>query len=338
MPRFFGEDSISSAMPWVPLVHTDEDLEKQLALLAELLEVDTTKAISVTDSTLMDFVFAVAKQAAASVPLLQRPSTPAALLSLYDGACGSVVLLACLARVTGDAVIHAQTLTMCNLLLARVIELEAGASVVPYPGGYSGLTGVLVALSQCGALLAEPVLCLSAIDAMVTRVGSSATTAAILQDTIFDVMDGSAGLILGLCVMLEHCSGLPADMVSPEDLRCRQACLRTALELAADHVVASATPAAQSTPVCGRVSGGPHDAVCWYRMGSGTREVFTGFSHGGTGIAFALRRAFAIIGKPAYAAFASKGEAFEDLHFNAGCVTLVVLTMMLSAQGEMRVL
>ncbi|PWC31955.1 lanthionine synthetase LanC family protein, partial [Azospirillum sp. TSO22-1] len=150
------------------------------------------------------------------------------------------------------------------------------------PGYGCGIGGTIAALSWCAGLLEMPALlddALALADATAAALGAGSA--------VPDVMDGAAGLALGLAALRRH---RPQDTALAAALTaCGTAVLR-----------ASRAPAP-----------GLRDWPDRRRPGH------AGLSHGAAGIATALAHVHAATGEPAWASAAAEAVAYEDTLFDA---------------------
>ena len=195
---------------------------------------------------------------------------------LHSGTAGIGLFLAALGARTGET----RFADLGRAALASPLELAHRWNGPVSLGAVTGIGSLLYAFTRAGALLGCEELLEGA--AMASR---GITTEAIAQDTVFDVMAGSAGSILAL---------LAYQRVTGDE---------TALERAL---------------ACGR-----HLLAHRIDMGRGMRtwksiseRPLCGFSHGASGIAYALVKLHAATGEPAFREAALEAIAYERACFD----------------------
>lgn len=198
-------------------------------------------------------------------------------MHLYDGHAGVALFLAYLGKVAGER--RYTDLAAATLATLRVQVAEQRATFY-HPGGFSGWGGIIYALTQLGALWQAPALWQEA--ALLAEVAVSR----LEKDDQFDVIGGAAGLI-GALAALWRCTD--------------DASLAGYVAHAADHLVASARPQAEG--------------VGWIVPHMGGRPL-AGFSHGTSGIAWALLLAAGITGKERYRDVALAALRYERTLFD----------------------
>ncbi|MFJ9949455.1 type 2 lanthipeptide synthetase LanM family protein [Kitasatospora sp. NPDC091207] len=180
---------------------------------------------------------------------------------LYSGTAGVVLFLDQLARVGGDRE-HRRAATAAEATLRRQVRRRAGRLT----GGLAGTGGLLYTLAQLAAHRAghDPELDELA-DLLVAR---AAATAA--EDVHYDLLAGSAGTIGGLAAWA---AVRPGPAVTDALARC------------AERLVEQARPH-------------PEGGVGWLpaSLAGAASRPLAGFAHGGSGIAWALARAGALLG------------------------------------------
>ncbi|MDA8018368.1 MAG: type 2 lantipeptide synthetase LanM family protein [Thermoanaerobaculia bacterium] len=176
--------------------------------------------------------------------------------SLYGGQAGVTLFLGCLGEVTGDPAARLLARQSCETLLRRVAAEDAEVSI----GAFTGTVGLAYTLDQLAALWGDAALRRTALD-LVARLGPR-----IAADNSFDVISGSAGVILALSAMRRGSDDLVLESLAKQ---------------AAQRLVAAAVDLPRG---CG-----------WYTTDE-AEEPLAGFSHGAGGIAAALFEAAAITG------------------------------------------
>jgi type 2 lantibiotic biosynthesis protein LanM len=205
-----------------------------------------------------------------------QPSGP----ELYDGAAGIAIFFAALERVTGGGYrdLALGTLQPLRRELQQYGDRAARHSSI---GGASGLGSMVYAFVAVARFL-------DAFDLLsdAHAVARLITDERISNDRSLDVIQGSAGAILGLLSLYE---------VDP-DRRLLDAALRTGEHLLQSRQESAAGPRA------------------WPTVGE---KLLTGFSHGAAGIAYALLRLYRATGDGAFLQAAEEGVAYEDIVFDS---------------------
>jgi type 2 lantibiotic biosynthesis protein LanM len=220
------------------------------------------------------------------VPEAQRKQLRPIGGSLYDGDSGVALFFGSLAKVTGDRRWAEAALKALANTRKRIDYLAT-----PGPGfesrqidigGATGIASIAYALAKVGCLIADRELIEDA-----ARAIESIDPGLVAADPYFDVISGSAGALLG---------ALAVHQIRPGDGR--------ALAIAdrcGQHLLAS------------RVStDGGH--LAWATLDA---RRLTGFSHGASGIAYALARLWRVTGDPAYRDAVATAFAYEDALFDA---------------------
>lgn len=206
--------------------------------------------------------------------------------SLYEGRVGIGVFLAALDRVLDDE----QYGTLARETASPMLEAIDGDTFENDPlsvrnpprpvGGAVGLGSVVYGLTKMGELLEDPAYYRRA-----TRVAELVDDDRIAEDDQYDVLQGSAGAVLGLLSLYEATGD--GDVLE----RARRA---------GEHLLANTTdrdgvptwaPTAVGRPVCG-------------------------FSHGTAGIAYALTRLEVATGESQFGAVAVESLEFERRQFD----------------------
>lgn len=203
--------------------------------------------------------------------------TEADCISLYSGLPGIAVFLA----QAHERLRHAELRTASEAAARRFVRAVSHVPTAVGPGGYVGMGGVLFALVTLGRTLNQS-----------TYFETAATFAATIQlewlrsQEEFDVFSGAAGLVLGLAALLDA----TGDSGVAETLR-----------IVATYVADNATPVDRR-------------AVHW---GTRRRPPLCGFSHGNAGVAWALMRAWSLLGDDCLRTAALRGLEFERRQFDA---------------------
>jgi type 2 lantibiotic biosynthesis protein LanM len=201
--------------------------------------------------------------------------------NLYSGSMGLAFFLAGAAKVGKDAALADLAAAAIRPVLGAIETDLDGLLRYGTVGGGNGLGSVVYGLASIADFLPGHKIAAEAIEAAIACT-DRIDAALLARDRKFDVIFGSAGLLLGLA-KLHRVSG-DAGVVK-------------AIALTADHLLAN------------RNSDG---LVPTYE---GT--VVTGASHGSSGIALALMRAYAATGDARYREAAMVHVAFEEALFDA---------------------
>ena len=193
-------------------------------------------------------------------------------MHLYDGHAGVAFFLAYLGEATGEA--RYTELAHETLATLRVQVAQQRATFF-YPGGFNGWGGIIYLLAHLGALWREPALWDEAAEL------AALAAARVEQDRQFDIIGGAAGYIGAIAALW----------------RCRpDSSLVAFVAQAADHLLAHAQPQAQG--------------IGWIVPAMGERAL-AGFSHGASGIAWALALAAEVTGDARYRAAAGAALQYE---------------------------
>lgn len=207
---------------------------------------------------------------------------------IYEGAVGIALLLGACERVVGSGRwrdVALRILSPVRQTLARLTDGGAKASDAQFPlGGFAGLGSLIYGFLLLADWAGEPGLRSEAVAAT-----QLVTPERIAGDERFDLMSGSAGLILALLAVEQE---LRMGRVhgprgsSPLDLAI--AC--------GEHLLAHQTSHEDLPPA-------------W--PGPAGRPPLTGFAHGATGICYALLRLYALSGVDDFRRAALTGFEFE---------------------------
>lgn len=203
--------------------------------------------------------------------------------TLYDGTAGVALFLGALDTALGGGSRFgavAESALRPILASSDVSNRWERAATV---GGAMGIGSVLYGLSRTGLAMGRPEY-----DAEARRAAAQITPERIQSDTGFDVCVGSAGALLTLVALYESGGG--------DDLIARA-------RVAADHLLDHRV----EDPVSG--------LRAWPTLDG---KLLTGFSHGASGIAYALLRLYRVTGDDDLRAAAREGFAYEtDLYVPA---------------------
>ncbi len=199
---------------------------------------------------------------------------------LYGGACGVAVFLAAAAKIAGRAGYRELALgavqPLRRELRTRGDRLARDVGI----GGAAGLGGVVYALTRMADLVDDSSLLEDA-----KQIALLITAERIAADTSLDVIDGSAGAILGLCALY--------DVTGDQEVAERaMAC--------GGHLLTART-----------ASGAVYRA--WATVDG---KLLAGFSHGAAGIAYALLRLYELTRDPALLQAAREAIAYERSVFS----------------------
>ncbi|HEY1348253.1 MAG TPA: type 2 lanthipeptide synthetase LanM family protein [Ktedonobacteraceae bacterium] len=201
-------------------------------------------------------------------------------LDLYDGLPGIALFLASLSALTGEERYQSlarQALSTLRGLVAEGREQPVALGV----GAFSGWGSVIYTLSHLGHLWHEPALYQEAAEIV------QLLPAALVHDTMLDVVGGAAGCIAAL---LSLYSVAPSEQIRQMAISC------------GDHLREQARP----MPVgCGWII-------------KGEQEPLTGFAHGNAGIALSLLRLWALSGAERFRHLALAALAYERSLFLPG--------------------
>ncbi|HAZ44442.1 MAG TPA: type 2 lantipeptide synthetase LanM [Cyanobacteria bacterium UBA11369] len=200
--------------------------------------------------------------------------------NLYDGSCGIALFLAALEKVSNGA--GFRNLALGALQPFRQDLWDSTAAYIPTTmgiGGASGCGSIIYGLVRVSQFLEEPTLLKDA-----KRLACLITPAVIAADQTFDIISGSAGLILGLLALHD----ISADTeVLEQAITCGHHLL--------NHRVASDS-----------------GYRTWIALDG---KLLTGFSHGAAGIAYALLRLYQATGEAAFLDAAQEAIAYEGSVF-----------------------
>lgn len=200
------------------------------------------------------------------------------LEDLYAGVSGVALFLGYFGAVAGDE--RATALARCALgtLRARLERTRAGMRCI---GGFNGIGGIAYAFTHLGALWSDESLLADAAEL------ARAVREHLAADQDLDVIGGAAGALLAL-LGLHACTG-------------DEAALATAKECG-ERLLALARPMPVGVGWLSRIE---------------TERPITGFSHGGSGIAFALLRLARATGDGRFRATALAAIDYEHTQFVA---------------------
>jgi type 2 lantibiotic biosynthesis protein LanM len=195
---------------------------------------------------------------------------------LYEGLCGIAFFLSALEHVTGSTAFHNLALSTLHSLHQEInkpnfIPSYNGSEI----GGADGLGSIIYALVRISQFIDEITILEDA-----KKAASLITHSAIDNDNSFDIMSGSAGTILGLLALY--------DVSSDSDV------LKTAI-YCGEHLLNNRV-----------TSESGYNA--WITLNG---RLLTGFSHGASGIAYALLLLYKHTGMTAFLEAAEEGIAYE---------------------------
>ena len=165
-------------------------------------------------------------------------------------------------------------------LASVTVNWRAEVAAHPSIGGFSGLGGLIYALTHSSFLLHDPEL-LAVAQEMVHKLPSL-----IPQDREFDIIGGAAGCIAGLLTLWQR---VPEDEVIEKAIAC------------GNHLIATATVYPSG---CG-----------WVRPDMAS-VALAGFAHGAAGIAWALHNLSVATGIQSFAAHAAAAITYERTLFS----------------------
>jgi type 2 lantibiotic biosynthesis protein LanM len=211
-------------------------------------------------------------------PLNEHDWTLAPLgLDLYDGLPGLAMFLAYLGKLTGE---HRYTALAQAAAAGFQAQVKQAHSSVQQVGGFTGWGGVVYALTHLSALWGQAEL-LAEAEGIVALLPPR-----IERDDQFDLISGSAGCIAGL-LALHHYA--PSSVTLEAARQCGY------------HLIAHATPLPQG--------------VGWRGKGVSNTPL-TGFSHGVSGIAWALLELWAATGDARFRSVACSALDYERSLFS----------------------
>ena len=199
--------------------------------------------------------------------------------SLYSGNAGIALFLAAAERCAPGEGFGALALAAVQRLRSDLTDPKSGIWRHVPLGGFVGLGSIVYALTCMSELLVDGDLLDSAHDAA-RRIGPEK----IQEDRRLDVLTGSAGALLSLLVLLG---------------RSGESWLLDLAVACGEHLLASRVPSAA----------GPN---AWPTFQG---RFLTGFSHGASGIAYALSQLHRATGDSRFAAAAAEGIAYERALF-----------------------
>lgn len=199
--------------------------------------------------------------------------------SLYGGNAGIALFFAALARISGNNEYAKLSLASLKTIQEKIKKDSHRYAITQGMGGFQGISSIAYALHHVGLLLNNKELQNDAYQALV-----SITPELIAKDQEYDVMLGTAGTLLTLISVYRRQSN--------SDL------LKLAI-LCGDHLL---TQRATSS-------------VGYKTWANNEGKMLTGFSHGATGIAYALISLYKINGEKCYMDAAKEAIAYEQSVF-----------------------
>ncbi|HKQ77912.1 MAG TPA: type 2 lanthipeptide synthetase LanM family protein, partial [Blastocatellia bacterium] len=195
-------------------------------------------------------------------------------IDLYDGLPGIALFLSHLGRMTGER-------RYTDLARAAVVsirrQIEDGKQSLPSLGGFSGLGGVIYAFTHLADLLDQPEL-LDEAESLIEQVPQL-----LKQDKMFDILGGAAGCLTALL-------GLHRLRQSERALNAAGEC--------GEHLLANVKQM---------------DRGAAWHVDEFAKAPLAGFSHGATGVAYALLELFAETGDERF-----RRTALEALEYERG--------------------
>ncbi|MBE9036790.1 type 2 lanthipeptide synthetase LanM family protein [aff. Roholtiella sp. LEGE 12411] len=195
--------------------------------------------------------------------------------NLYDGSCGLALFLAALAKISPGDSFRNLTLSSLQLLLKDIRESASTHNLNAGIGGALGSGGIIYALVHLSNFLKEPALLEDA-----KQVASLITSKLIDADKNFDIILGAAGAILGLLAF---------------------------------HNISTDTEVLEKAIACGNYLLNNRVASdsgyrAWATLDG---KLLTGFSHGTSGIAYALLRLYKVTSETSFLEAAEEAIAYE---------------------------
>ena len=271
-------------LPYQPLLYVKRTAanEQQRALSAEEL---VEQALTIAGQIAAQAIRAPDGSAAWIAPKFlaqtERYQIQTIGYDLYDGASGTALFLAAVARITGSQQYRELALMAVQPMLqmlwrgGRRLARDIGI------GGTSGLGSLIYALARLSEFLREPSLLESA-----TQAARLITAEQIDADEALDVSSGAAGALLGL-LTLYHASADPTAL--EQALLCGQRLLQRRVRSQAGYRT-------------------------WKTAGG---RSLASFAHGTAGIVYALLRLYAVTDQACLLEAAQEGIAYENSLFVA---------------------
>ncbi len=197
---------------------------------------------------------------------------------IFDGSAGVTLFLAGLTKITQNQSYKDLALATLAPLLGKITKCCDRLTQEMGIGGGMGTGSLIYGLVRSGQLLGEDFL------EPANQLAATITSERIASDRTFDLLGGSAGTILGLLALYQ---AQPTKEILQQAIACGQHLL--------NHRVASQSG---------------HRA--WI---TGKQAMLTGFSHGASGIAYALTRLFEVTQKEEFLAAALESNAYETSVF-----------------------
>jgi type 2 lantibiotic biosynthesis protein LanM len=195
---------------------------------------------------------------------------------LYDGECGIALFFATLGRLTGRDAYKALAEAALKTLSEELLMQEpCGFGAEFGIGGALGYGSIVYGLFRVGALTDNSNLIEAAHAAAMII-----TPELISADTKLDVMEGTAGALLGLLALYQN---LPAGDILDKAFLCGEHLLRCRSQ--------------SQTGIS-----------AWKTI---DEQFLTGFSHGAAGISYSLARLFSVTGDKSFLQAAVEGFAYE---------------------------
>lgn len=205
--------------------------------------------------------------------------------NLYDGSCGIALFLGALDYLRGTTeyhpMIYGALLSMRTLLKASRADFVKHYGQDLGIGGIVGLGSMIYSLVKLRHFLGDVSLLEDA-----QQLAQMLTPTCITADNQFDILSGSAGAILGLLALYQ-------EIADPTLLATAHAC--------GQHLISH-----QQQPTDG--------PKAWKTFAA---SPLTGFSHGASGIAYALLKLYAVTGHHRYRMAAEEGFAYERFVFSS---------------------
>ncbi len=200
---------------------------------------------------------------------------------LYSGLTGIGLFLAYLGHLTGEGPYTQTSRLAISTAIRQFKEARTMFANAPLTvGAFSGESGLIYALTLLGQIWREPGL----FDQAEESIGLLQDS--IAKDQTFDILSGAAGY---LCV-LSNFHELTGSSIA-----------RRSIVACAEHLLANAQTMSPG--------------IAWETMPSQSHAPLTGFSHGVSGIAYALLRAGVATGDERFYDGAAKAIAYERTQF-----------------------
>jgi type 2 lantibiotic biosynthesis protein LanM len=201
--------------------------------------------------------------------------------SLYDGCCGIALLFGALYKITQDKIFSSLTLSALQTLRNSLYKEEFNRfSIEAGIGGAIGLGSIIYSLVRCSDFLSDLNLLEDA-----ERIASFIEPEIIDSDNHLDILSGSAGAVLSLLSLYKKTG---KDKFLEKAIFCGKRLVKCFTTTTAGY-------------------------RAWITLGG---RFLTGFSHGTSGITYALLKLYEITKEDIFLAIAFEGIKYESLLFS----------------------